>query len=421
MKKLLLLSCGTNACFHIARVLKEKFKKDFFIVGCDINKNWLIPTYDYLDVFYQSPFSTDENYYSFVLNICKNEKIDFLLPSFDNDQFLFSCDNKDLKELGVKSFAISNSLQFYIDKESTNNYLESIGIPVPKNFTKDSVEDNTEYFVKPIHGVGSNGIRKELGSIIRDKNQDTSKSIIQELCFEPEFTLECFHYNNKIYSVVRERIASKSGVCIKTRIFQDKKLEQYAYILAKNTNLPHIFNMQFMKNRKDEYVCTDLNLRTAGGMSLSYAAGWDEVSALANIMLEKDDKTITSSVNKTISEQYIIRHYEDSVTKVVRKRIAFDLDGTLLDSRKRHEIVMYDVLKKYNIKLNTTDLIPFKSDGHNNKDWLISKGISENKAKLINKEWISRIEDNEYLDNDFLYPNIKDKMRYLVNTKFLQV
>lgn len=413
MKKLLLLSCGTNACFHIAKILKEKFNKDFYIVGCDINKEWLIPTYDYLDVFYQSPYSSEKNYYEFILNVCKKEKIDFVLPSFDNDQFLFSCDNSDLIELGVRSLAINCNLDFYREKETTNQFLESIGIPVPKKFTKDTVETEKEYFIKPVHGVGSIGVRKETGCKIKKSNERYTDYIIQELCFDPEYTLECFLYNKKIYSVTRERIASKSGVCTKTRLFQNKVLEQYAYKLAEKVELPHFFNMQFMKNHNDEYVCTDLNLRPAGGMSLSYAAGWDVVSALANIMLGNDEKIIISSVNKSIPEQYVVRHYEDFVTKIVKKRIAFDLDGTLLDSRKRHEIVMSDVLKKYNIEIDTSDLVSYKSYGFNNIDWLLAKGISEKKAREINKDWISSIEEFKYCQNDVLYQNVVEVLRKL--------
>lgn len=413
MKKLLLLSCGTNACFHVTRILKEEFTESFYIVGCDINKIWIIPTGEYIDKFYQAPFSTDENYYTFILDICRKEEIDYILPSFDNDQFLFTCDNHDLRDLGVKSLGISSFLDFYRDKECTNKFLESIGIPVPKRFTKDIVEAETEYFVKPANGVGSIGIKKITGAEIKKSNYDYKNYVIQELCFEPEYTLECFLYNNKIYSVVRERIASKSGVCTKTRLFQDKELEQYAYKLSENTELPHIFNMQFMKNQNGEYVCTDLNLRTAGGMSLSYAAGWDEVSALANIMLGSDEETIISTVNKRIPEQYVIRHYEDSVTKVVKKRIAFDLDGTLLDSRKRHEIVMTDILKKYEIELDTADLVSFKANGQNNIAWLLSKGISESIAKKVNSEWIDLIEKSEYLRADFLYPNVIDVLQEL--------
>lgn len=401
---LLLLSCGTNACFHIAKILKQKFDGLFYIVGCDINKRWLIPTSKYLDNFYQSPFSSEDGYYSFVINVCKQEKINWILPSFDGDQFLFSSDNKDLQILGINSFAISSSLSFYCNKELTNNYLESIGIPVPKSFSRNEVDDDTEYFVKPINGVGSIGVDIKFGKEI--KNNVNFEGVIQELCFEPEYTLECFFYNKIVYSIVRERIASKSGVCTKTRITTNTNLELYAKKLAENTQLPYIFNMQFMKNRLNDFVCTDLNLRAAGGMSLSYAAGWDEVSSIANIMLGNDEKTIIASVNNPIIEQYVIRHFEDVVTKKVRERIAFDLDGTLLDSRRRHKVVMSDVLKKYGYVIDTSNLVTFKSNGKNNIEWLLSLGIEIEQAKKINSEWISLIEDIDYLNLDVLYPNI---------------
>ena len=160
-----------------------------------------------------------------------------------------------------------------------------------------------------------------------------------------------------------------------------------------------------MKNSYGEYVCTDLNLRTAGGMSLSYAAGWDEVSALANIILGKDESTIIQSINKKINEQYVCRRYEETVTKIVKKRIAFDFDGTLLDSRIRHEMVMSDVLKKHGIILDASDLVSFKADGHNNIEWLLLNGIAEGAVKEINSEWISQIENEDYLKNDVLYPD----------------
>lgn len=347
MKKVLLLSCGTNTCIHIAKVLKTRFSNNFFLVGCDINKEWL-----------------DD----FVLKVCKTNNIDWIIPVYDSDQFLFTQDNKDLQELGVKSFGLPVVLDFYKDKHEASDFLSSCGISVPKYY---SIDEETTYFIKPVKGSGSIGVRKASGR--QSKNiENIQNYIIQEICIEPEYTLECFNFNGKIYSVCRERIASKSGVCTKTRIFYNSELEKNAVKLLKRTQLPYVFNMQFMKDYSGEYVCTDLNLRTAGGMALSDAIGWDEVSALANIMLGKDESTIAQTVNKKICEQYVVRHYEEVVTKKVNNRIAFDLDGTLLDSRKRHEIVMADVLKKYEIALDTSTLVTFKSDGKNNIDWLLA-------------------------------------------------
>ena len=105
MIKILLLSAGTNACYHCAKILKEKFKNYFYIVGVDINEQYLIPSCNYLDKFYQAPRSDSPEYYSFILKICKEENINYILPSFDIDQKLFYPENKDLLKLNIISLS----------------------------------------------------------------------------------------------------------------------------------------------------------------------------------------------------------------------------------------------------------------------------------------------------------------------------
>ena len=127
MENLLLLTCGTNACYHIARVLKEKYSDSIRVIGADINPRWMIPTSPFLDNYYQCPYSNSPQYYFTIINICKKEKIDYLLPSFDSDQKLFYKENIDLKNIGVKSFGISEKLLLLYDsKLSIHQYLKSI-------------------------------------------------------------------------------------------------------------------------------------------------------------------------------------------------------------------------------------------------------------------------------------------------------
>ncbi len=405
MIKLLLLSAGTNANYHIARILKEKFNEDFYIIGADINEQYLIPTGLYIDKFYKVPCSSSLYFYNEILKICKNEKVNFLIPSFDVDQKIFFPENEDLIKLGVISLGTNkDTLPMYENKAKMNEFLQSIGLPVPKNYSLSQCEDNQLYMVKPINGVGS------IGAALRTtkdmKSLNISDFIIQERCSEPEVTMECFWFNGTISTICRERITTKAGVCTKARIFKDKKLENIAVKFAKSLKVPHIFNLQFMKNQKDEYVITDVNLRTAGGMSLSYAAGWDEVSALAKIMINKsDNRDIFETLPSFVAEKYVVRAYTDIVTKIEKKVIAFDWDGTLCDSRRRHSIVLDDVLKQYKIKLDTSDLIEFKRNGKNNVDYLTSKGIEQSIAEEIQFQWISNIEKEKYLDFDILYPD----------------
>ena len=412
MIRLLLLTAGTNAGYHIAKTLKEKYGCIFYIVGCDINKKWLIPTAPYIDAFYQCPYINSGSYYSFIIEVCKKEDIQYLLPSFDADQNLFNSDNEDLKDLDIVSFGLSKKvLNFYVDKIKTNQYLNSIGLPIPLFYLKDNLEDDFEYFVKPINGVGSIGAKRMRGKDIRKLVDENI--IIQEICEEPEYTLECFNYNENLASIARERLGTNSGVCTKTRVFKDVALEKIAITLASSIKLPHIFNLQFMINHEGQRVITDVNLRTAGGMSLSYAAGWDEVSALAGIMMNLPETEILNCVSGQIKEQYVIRAYTDIVTKSFNKHVAFDLDGTLLDSNRRHEVLLENILKNYKYNISVEGLLSYKSNKHNNIEWLTEQGIPEEEALLINKEWEDNIETEIYLSYDTLYPDSIDVLKTL--------
>lgn len=405
MVRLLLLTCGTNACYHFAKTIKEKFKEDFYIVGADINEEYLIPTCNYLDNFYKVPYSSSPNYYEIILDICKKEKIEYLLPSFDSDQKFFYPENINLLDINVKSLATKlETLKTYDNKEKVNSFLNANGFLTPKIFDYDKIENNKNYFIKPKNGVGSIGAKVETGINIKNIT-NVQDFLIQEICLEPEYTVECFNFNGRIRTITRERIASKSGVCTKTKIFNHPELECITQEFARKVSCPYCFNLQFMKNSNDKFVVTDVNLRLAGGMSLSAAVGWDEVSALAKIMLNKSEYEVFETLPEKIHPQFVVRAYTDIITKIEKSTVAFDFDGTLLDSRKRHQVVLDDILKDFSIYLDTSDLIDFKRNNKNNIDYLISKEIDENLAKKIQTRWVENIEKEEYLSIDVLYDN----------------
>lgn len=407
MISVLLLTCGTNACYHFARILKENFNGAFRIIGADINKYWMVSCAQFLDEFYQCPYTESNEYYRFILNVCKKEHVKYILPIFDADQQLFYDGNPDLHLIGVKSFGIPETIRsMYSNKKETNKYLATIGIPIPKHYNLSNIREGNNYFIKPQNGNGSVGAKVVVGKDILIHKEE--ELIIQEICSEPEVTLECFYNNGQLRSIARVRLDCKSGVCTKTKIYQDNSLHSIAEKFVLQTNVPHIFNLQFMRNSKGNYVVTDVNLRPAAGMSLSYTAGWDVVSALAKIMLNKNQRDILETVSTQVTDQYIVRAYTDIVTKKIKSRIAFDLDGTLLDSRCRHSSLMADLLSSKGIDIPTCDLVSFKSNMHNNIEWLQSKGVSEDEAKEINAMWIRDIEKYEYLIFDQLYEGVRE-------------
>ncbi len=143
MIKLLILSCGTNANYHIAKILKEKFTDDFMLIGTDVNDFWLIQTKNYLDEFYKVPYSNSDEYSDSI------EKIDYILPSFDVDQMLFNDASKLLIKCGVKSLSTPyESLRIYANKKNMNSFLLKNGFKVPYDIQINELADNENYFIK---------------------------------------------------------------------------------------------------------------------------------------------------------------------------------------------------------------------------------------------------------------------------------
>lgn len=88
--------------------------------------------------------------------------------------------------------------------------------------------------------------------------------------------------------------------------------------------------------------------------------------------------------------------------------VAFDLDGTLLDSSKRHIEVLRDILSMIGVQISQKAInsyVYFKADGYTTKQFL-EKYLQDTKIiNKINNKWISLIETPEYLNSDVLYPD----------------
>jgi phosphoglycolate phosphatase-like HAD superfamily hydrolase len=87
--------------------------------------------------------------------------------------------------------------------------------------------------------------------------------------------------------------------------------------------------------------------------------------------------------------------------------IVFDLDGTLLDSRKRHVVVLQNAILQAGIDvsgLSFDDFISYKANGNTTKAYL-AEGchFSQDISKKIMTEWQRQIELPENLKNDVLY------------------
>lgn len=82
-------------------------------------------------------------------------------------------------------------------------------------------------------------------------------------------------------------------------------------------------------------------------------------------------------------------------------KIIFDLDGTLICSKKRLHVLFCDLVKTD--ELNFDAYWNLKFTGHSNQDILKNKfGYSADEVELFVQHWMLNIESNQYLDMDSL-------------------
>lgn len=96
-----------------------------------------------------------------------------------------------------------------------------------------------------------------------------------------------------------------------------------------------------------------------------------------------------------------------------------DLDGTLIDSTKRHGVLLNDILNKKNIKIvDENELFHYKASGYSTYTYLTKiKKVNENIANEIVKEWQKKIEKEQYLEYDVLYDDTIEFLEKIFNNK----
>jgi len=305
-KRIFILSGGTASAWHICNLIKECFADNFILYVGDINDRSHIPASVFSDKYFKLPLVDSPDYYGYMLNLFKKEKIDILVPLMDKDLITFSNDNPDLLKINILSTAPDTKLMDICkSKIKISKFLSSNGVIVPIQYEEDNIDPKKSYFVKPDEGFGSKG-----AAMLEGKDIDFSKKIIvQEILNPPEITVEVFKKDDFLSFVSRERLEVKSGVCTKARFFYDDKLDEVINRIDSLLPFPIASCVQFMKNNDNEWCITDLNMRLGAGTALSSVAGFGLTSAFLSVLSNKKD--FKDHLGTVLNNQIVVRVYNE--------------------------------------------------------------------------------------------------------------
>lgn len=333
MIKILITSAGGPMTPALVRLLKtDQQLGKIYIVGIDKKKIKKIPL---IDKIYCVKNLQKRKYISNVIKICKENKIDFLIPYSDFEAKTISQFKSLFARLKIKLLVNNKKIIDVIsNKYLTYKYLKKKGIRVPKfKFAKNLNElkkglkeldyPNFPIVIKPISGIGGRGVyilngkkeklEKWIGKGKREKKFDNKKIfskkifnygplIIMEALKTPAYDVDSFVYDKKQLIIVRKRI-NPSGLPYKGNyLIKNKKIQNYCKKIVKVLKVKNLVDLDLLTSKKGEPMLLEINPRPSGSAVISHFANFPIFSFVIAKTFNKKYNINTSKIifNKKI-------------------------------------------------------------------------------------------------------------------------
>lgn len=326
-KRILFTSPGRR--FELISFFKEEFFGYEFI-GADAFKT--SPAAYILDRVYEVPLKIDDAYTNEVIEICKKEEIEFVIPLLDPELPFFSKAVEDFEKIGVKVWVPSYEVvQLANDKYLTYNRFKDLSVNLPQTWLlKDYLEKNViarhdKLILKPSAGSASKGIYKvkpsDVKKISETENLDIEKYLVQQ-CIDFDFEVTADLYGDGEGNIVeycqRKRISTRGGEVEKGVTVNLPEITGLIKKIVSELKILGVINIQAMM-KDDEVYLGEINPRFGGGYPLAHKAGANLVQHIKNYMTKMPYGKIETARYK--NNFYMLRYdnaiYTDKLLELI--------------------------------------------------------------------------------------------------------
>lgn len=317
---ILLTSVGRRA--YIVKYFKQVLGLNGEVHVCNSDDKSV--AFKYADKKVVSPLIYDDNYVPFLINYCKNNKIDIIISLFDIDLLILAKNKKEFEKVGTTVIVSDpDIIEICNDKWMTYEFLTRNKFNVPKTYLEiedvfedmDKGELSYPIVVKPRYGCGSISVsiaydREDLfylskkisreieKTYLKYESSVTDKKIIYQECLQgQEYGADVINdLNGKFQNVIiRKKIAMRSGETDIAELVNQPIIKENLERLGKITK--HVANMDcdiFLVD--DKAYILELNARFGGGYPFSHMAGCNLPEAIVNWAEENEvDKEMISA------------------------------------------------------------------------------------------------------------------------------
>lgn len=273
---ILILSVGTRC--QLVKYFKSKENGFDKVITTDCSE--YSPALYFSDSYYIVPLMTDDTYISVILNICKKEKINVLLPLQEDELELISRNRCVFEKLNILTVVSElNSLKICRDKFSLYQHLKKNNVNCINTYISVSKLNNESFpvFVKPRYGSGSVGALKinSLGLLKEYCCNCSEELIIQPFMDAIEYGADVYvdFISKKVSSIfLKRKIRMRAGETEKAVSVTDTGLFEFISKTLATFDLTGPIDIDlFFYNGK--YYILEINPRFGGGYPHAYECG----------------------------------------------------------------------------------------------------------------------------------------------------
>ncbi len=316
MQKVLVTAIGS---FSADVVIKKLHQNECYVVGTDIYpREWVVDAQN-VDKFYRVPKAIDgEQYIRRLLEICEENKIDFLFPLTDPEIDIINLHRERFDQLSVRlCMSDYETIKRCRNKRITEKTIRTANVcTVIDSYDYRKIKDiDISYPVvcKPVNGRSSQDLKifDDAKSLYEFYDMiDPERYIFQPYILGNIITFDVVrdYYGNCVSLGRRELLRTTNGAGISVRIFRNQALEKSCEKIAELLDIIGCVNFEFIEAGDGRYYFMECNPRFSGGVDFSVLAGYDFVTNHLKCFKNEEIGSLTE-----IKEHYIARKYEEFI------------------------------------------------------------------------------------------------------------
>ena len=279
-KTVLVTGAGGPAIAGMISVLREW---GYRIVAIDMMQH--ASGFYLADRAYVVPAGDANEFLPCLKEICVAEKVDAVVSVVDEE--LPSV--LELEKMGIVVLQPRlDFVEFSLDKLRCMQELREAGLTAPETWLANELPKNVSYplFVKPRSGRGSRGCGRvnsveDMEQFLASSRYDREQLIAQTFVAGSEFTVSVIvGRDGEVQGVVPKQIVSKIGVTKVAITRLNSKIEAVCCAVQHFFKADGPFNVQLVLDSNDEPWIFEINPRFSTSITLTHAAGVDELGGL---------------------------------------------------------------------------------------------------------------------------------------------